>query len=68
MYSDNFAPRVIVRGQAWIRLEGVLDMDWADATRLIDEETGDGTRFCMDDWRMLRDLLDAAVGKVGDIG
>ena len=68
VYSGNFAPRVIVRGQAWIRLEGVLDMDWADATLLIDEETGDGTRFCMDDWRMLRDLLDAAVGKVGDIG
>lgn len=64
-YSDNFAPRVIVRGQAWIRLEGVLDMDWADATRLIDAETGDGTRFCMDDWRMLRDLFDAAREEIG---
>lgn len=65
VYSDNFAPRVIVRGQAWIRLEDVLDMDWADATRLIDEETGDGTRFCMDDWRMLRDLFDAAREGIG---
>ena len=64
-YSDNFAPRVIVRGQAWIRLEGVLDMDWADATRLIDAETGDGTRFCMDDWRMFRDLYDMAREEIG---
>lgn len=66
-YSDNFAPRVIVRGQAWIRLEGVLTMDWLEAVRLIDAETGYGTRFCMDDWRMLHDLLDAAREEIGAI-
>lgn len=64
VYSDNFAPSVIVRGQAWLRLEGVLALDWADATFMIDVETGDGTRFCMDDWRMLRDVFDAAYAEV----
>lgn len=64
-YSDNFAPRVIVRGQAWIRMGGVLTMGRAEATALIDAETGDGTRFCMDDWRMFRDLYDMAREEIG---
>lgn len=64
-YSDNFAPRRIVLGQAWIRLERVLAMGWAEAVTLIDAETGDGTRFCMDDWRMFRDLYDMAREEIG---
>lgn len=59
------APTTIVRGQAWIRLEGVLAMGWAEAVTLIDAETGDSTRFCMDDWRMFRDLYDIARKEIG---
>lgn len=64
-YSDNFAPIAIVQGQAWIRLEGVLAMEWAEAVTLIDAETGDSTRFCMDDWRMFRDLYGMARKEIG---
>lgn len=64
-YSDNFAPTTTVLGQAWIRLEGVLAMGWTEAVTLIDVETGDGTRFCMDDWRMFRDLYDMAHKEIG---
>ena len=65
IYSDNFAPIMIVRGQAWIRLEGVLAMRWLEAVTTIDAETRDGTRFCMDDWRMFRDLYDIARKEIG---
>ena len=65
IYSDNFAPMTIVKGQAWIRLEGVLAMGWLEAATLIDAETEDGTRFCMDDWRMFRDLYDMARKEIG---
>lgn len=64
-YSDNFAPVAIVRGQAWIRLEGVLAMGWMEAVTMIDAETGDGTRFCMDDWRMFRGLYEMAREEIG---
>lgn len=57
-YSDAFtAPTV--KGDAWIKLTGLLSMRPVEALRMVTAETelSDDSRFCRDDTRMLEDII-----------
>ena len=57
-YSDAFtAPTV--KGDAWIKLAGLLSTRPVEALRMVTTETelNDGSRFCRDDIRMFEDII-----------
>ena len=57
-YSDAYtAPTV--KGDAWIKLTGLLNMRPVEALRMVTIETelSDDSRFCCDDTRMFEDIV-----------